>query len=304
MTSSYDNYLKRRGKITKSLNQKIVDKARKGFGEDEEGFWQPTADKSGNGWAIIRFIPPGGGEEDPYVHYYEYSFKSDIGAYYIERSRRSLGRDEADPCYEFVQKFWDAKDETTARKYARRQVFISNILVIDDPENPENNGKVFKFRYGAQIQQKIDEAFQPKIPSDPQIDAFDLLEGANFKLIIGRKDKFRSYENSKFDAPSPVSKDTKEIGRILDESHPLQDIVHPDKFKSYDKLLARLIKVVGADLYEATMTGETKKPAKKERKAEKSSAKTESPFKEDDEDQDETQDESDLDSILDELDLD
>jgi len=240
--NSFEKYLSRRTKITQTLTKKLDDKKR-GF-QDEEGFWRPTSDKSGNGWAIIRFLPPGGDEEDPYVHYYEYSFKGPGGNYY-EKSRKSLGRDEADPCQEFVQQFWNADDEKTARKYPRKQVFISNILVIKDPEHPENEGKVFKFKYGVQIFNKIEEAMDPKIPGEPSIDAFDLLEGANFKLIIGKKDKYPTYEASKFDAPSKLSDKTEKMAEILDKCYPLSEYVSPDKFKPYDVLKARLEKVLG-----------------------------------------------------------
>lgn len=242
----FDKYLSRRSKINEQLTKKLDEKNRS-FGDDDETFWQPTADKSGNGWAIIRFLPPGGEEDEPFVKYYEYRFKGPTGQWYIEKARNSLGKDEPDPCHEFVQKFWNAQDETNARKYPRKQTYISNILVVKDPENPENDGKVFRFKYGSQIAQKIEEALKPKIPSDPAIDAFDMIEGSNFKLIIGKKDKYRTYENSKFDHPSPVNEDTKVMGDIYDKCYTLQEFVAPDKFKSYEKLKERLEKVLGKE---------------------------------------------------------
>lgn len=239
---SFEKYLSRRTKITENLTKKL-DQKNKGF-QEEEGFWRPTTDKTKNGWAIIRFLPPGGDEEDPYIHYYEYSFQGP-GGWYIEKSRTSLGKDEPDPCHEFVQKLWNAKDEKNARKYPRMQRYISNILVVKDPEHPENEGKVFKFRYGTQIQQKIEEALKPQIPDDPAIDAFDMLEGANFKLIVGRKDKFATYENSKFDAPSKISDKTERMGEILEQCYPLAHYVAPESFKSYEALKMKLERVLG-----------------------------------------------------------
>lgn len=241
-----DKYLKQRTKLTENLEKSLKAGGKRNFDNDDEGFWQPSVDKTGNGGAVIRFLPAGGDEELPYVHYYQYSFQGPTGQWYIEKSRTSLGRDERDPCHEFVQPFWLAKDEVNARKYSGKKQFISNILVIKDPEKPENNGKVFLFRYGAQIQKKIQEAMTPnKELGETSIDAFDLIDGANFKLIVGKKDKYRTFENSKFDNPSPLVKDLKDLEPILEQCKPLQPFVDPSTFKSYDDLKKRLERVLG-----------------------------------------------------------
>lgn len=244
--SNFDNYMKNRSSLTQRFQKKVESSNNNGFAS-EEGFWQPTPDKAGNGWAVIRFLPPGGDEQDYYVSYYSYSFKGP-GGWYIEKSRRTLGRDEPDPVAEFVQPLWDSNNQEEARKFSRKQNLIANILVIDDPEHPENNGKVFLFRYGPQIQKKINDAMQKIVPTDEPFDAFDLLEGAPFNLIVGKKDKFRTYENSKFGKVGPISSKKEEMARILEQCKPIQSFVAPESFKSYDELKKRFERVMGGNL--------------------------------------------------------
>ena len=140
---NFAQYKKNHKKLTEKLSSKLNSLNKKGY-EQEEGFWQPSVDKAGNGWAIIRFLPAGNGEEDPFVQMISYAFQGPSGLWYIEKSRETM--DEDDPCGEYRTKLWAAKDEEGAKKLTRKKQFISNILVIKDPEHPENNGKVFLFR--------------------------------------------------------------------------------------------------------------------------------------------------------------
>tara|TARA_R110000868_G_scaffold25423_9_gene99191 strand:- start:11269 stop:12138 length:870 start_codon:yes stop_codon:yes gene_type:complete len=241
---SFSQYKKNHKAMSDKLGSSLNKMNKTGY-QQEEGFWSPTIDKAGNGWATIRFLPAVAGEEDPFISIFSYSFQGPTGLYYIENSRTTLAQGEPDPVDEMRAKLWHAKNEVEAKKYPRTKRYISNILVVKDNEHPENNGKVFYFKYGKQIADKINSLYKPVDADDGAIDAFNLYEGANFKLIVNRKDKFPTYENSKFEAPSPVAKTDKEIEAIYDQLRPLKPLVADDKFKSYDELAKKLKRVLG-----------------------------------------------------------
>ncbi len=238
------NYKKNRKAFADAASANLQKIGKKQGFEQEEGYWQPTVDKSGTGWAIIRFLPAGEGEMDSHVRMISYSFQGPTGQWYIEKSRKTIGED--DPCEEMRTRLF-ASNEDEAKKYPRSVKYISNILVVKDPGNPENEGKVFLFKYGKQIMDKIIAQDSPEREKmgEQRVMVFDLYDGANFKLIVGRKDKYPTYENSSFAEPTPVAKTDKAIEAVLQQCKPLQPLVAPDKFKSYDDLAARLKKVLG-----------------------------------------------------------
>lgn len=210
---------------------------------DDDRFWQPTVDSAGNAKAVIRFLPAKQGEKMPWVNYFEFAFQVEhTGKWYFERSLQSLG--QKDPCAEYKNKIWNTDNEL-AKTMKRKQYFISNILVVNDPANPENNGKVFLFRYGKQIYDKIQAVLFPEEglgeqPNDPT----DFWHGQNFNIIIGMQgtgnQRFRTYANSKFVAPSQVAPTDEEIEKLWASQHSLNEQVAPSTFKTYDELKARL----------------------------------------------------------------
>ena len=48
----------------------------------------------------------------------------------------------------------------SARKRKRKLSYYANILVVSDPKHPENEGKVFLYKFGKKIFDKITEAMQ------------------------------------------------------------------------------------------------------------------------------------------------
>lgn len=243
---SFAAYKKSRTEIANNLVS-MLDQSLNGkkFQDDDQGYWKPTLDKAGTGWAIIRFLPSGKGETLPYAEVFSYSFKGPNG-WYIEKSRASLG--ENDPAAEFVSELWNSGKEDEARKYPRRRYYHANIMVVDDPGNPENNGKVFLFRFPKQILEKINQAMNPKIPTMPSINAFDMMEGADFTLVVERKKDFPNYENSTFEkSKSPVAKTEKEMEAIYNQCRAISELLAPDQYKPYDQLAARLHKIMGLD---------------------------------------------------------
>ena len=141
---------------------------------DDDKYWRLKTDKSGVGAAVIRFLPSSDGDQLPWVTVYEHAFQGP-GGWYIEKSRTTLGKGEKDPVYEYNNQLWNSgvdANRDLARKQKRTAKYVSNIFVVKDPANPENEGKVFLFKYGKKIFQKIQEQM---IPENDPVDQKDPL---------------------------------------------------------------------------------------------------------------------------------
>jgi hypothetical protein len=254
MAKSFAELKKQRSAHLAALTTKINDVAGGKFADDDNRFWQPTVDKEGNGYAVIRFLPEIEGEDVPFVRIWNHGFQGP-GGWYIENCLTTIGKD--DPVAEYNNLLWNSTtdDKSPARKQARDQKrklnFISNILVIEDGAKPENNGKVFLYKYGKKIFDKIKEKMEPEFKDEAAINPFDLWEGANFKLKIRKVEGYRNYDRSEFElenkAGYPIAENDKQIEAIWKQAYPLAPFVAPDQFKPYAELKAKMIKVLGMD---------------------------------------------------------
>lgn len=240
--------------------------------QEDERFWQPEVDKLGNGQAIIRFLPMPANEDVPFVRIWSHGFKGPTGKWYIENSLTTLQKD--DPVGEFNSELWaqSQDDESWQRKQVRAQKrklsYISNILVINDPHHPEHNGKVFLYKYGAKIFDKILSVMEPAFETDTPMNPYDPYEGANFRIKIKKKDGYRNYDDSAFET-SP-----NDLGKTWDEKyeaqvHSLQKFLAPENFKSYDELKKSLTRVLGQTKPEVERDVEDEKEAPLPTRAEK-----------------------------------
>lgn len=228
--------------LTKISNQDSGKKA----GDDR--FWTPTVDKAGNGYAVIRFLPPPAEEDVPFVRLYDHGFQGPTGLWYIENSLTSIGK--PDPVSEYNTKLWNSgleSDKEVARKQKRRLHFISNIYVVSDPGNSDNEGKVFLYKYGKKIFDKLNEAMNPQFEDEQAVNPFDMWEGANFKLKIRKVEGYRNYDRSEFDGSSPLMEDDGELEKIWKSQFSLQEFVDSSNFKSYEQLQERLTRVLNLD---------------------------------------------------------
>lgn len=217
-------------------------------GQTDERFWQPTIGKDGSGNAIIRFLPAPKGEDLPWVRIWSHGFQGP-GGWYIENSLTTLNKD--DPVGELNSKLWNNGTEAgkdQARKQKRQLSYYSNIYVVKDPGNPDNEGKVFLYRYGKKIFDKLNDLMHPEeaLGEDP-VNPFDFWEGANLKLIIRNVEGFRNYDKSNFADPSALSEDDDELKKIWESEYSLQEFLDPKNFKSYAELQARLNKVLAVE---------------------------------------------------------
>ena len=268
---SYTSALKKSSVLSFDNLQKTIEeqnnpqKANKDKYKDDR-YWKPVRDKSGNGFAVIRFLPPvldanGEPEDAVWVKLFDHAFQGPTGKWYIEKSLTTL--DQKDPCGELNSYLWNStKDDNhpnrkQAREQKRRVKYVSNVLVVKDPANPENEGKVFLFSYGKKIKDKIDNAMFPKIPSLPKLKVFDPIEGANFNLIIETVSNFPNNDQSRFDGPTAI--DESDIDRIMSQAHSLLEL--KTGYKSRDELLARLNEVMGYDTQAFIKAGGASAPA-------------------------------------------
>ena len=227
-----------------SLTAKLVsqvEKMNKGSNGVDDRLWKPEVDKAGNGYAVIRFLPAPDGEDLPWAKLWSHAFQGPTGQWFIENSLTTIG--QKDPVSEYNTSLWNSgveSDKEIARKQKRKLQYYSNIYVVSDSKHPENEGKVFLFRYGKKIFDKIMAAMQPEFEDETPINPFDFWQGANFKLKIRKVDGFWNYDKSEFEAVSPLSDDDKTIERIWGEQYPLADFTAPSNFKSYNELKTRL----------------------------------------------------------------
>ena len=209
----------------------------------DERLWKPEVDKAGNGYAVIRFLPAPNGEDLPWAQVWTHAFQGP-GGWYIENSLTTLGK--KDPVSDLNRELWNSGGEgspqrSQARNQKRKLNYYSNIYVVKDSANPSNEGKVFLYRYGKKIFDKVMESMQPAFEDETPVNPFDLWKGADFKLKITKVAGFWNYDKSEFDAPSVLGDlDDKELEGIWKQEHSLAAFTADDQFKSYDELKERL----------------------------------------------------------------
>ena len=220
----------------------------------DERLWKPNVDKAGNGYAVIRFLPAPEGEELPWVRVWNHAFQGPTGQWFIENSLTTLN--QKDPVSEYNTQLWNSgveSDKEIARKQKRKLKYYSNIYVVSDPSNPENEGKIFLYAYGKKIFDKLMEAMQPAFEDETPINPFDFWQGANFKLKIRKVDGYWNYDKSEFDSASALKTSDEELESIYKGEYSLQEFMAPSNFKSYDELKSRL----DAVLTGSVVTGKT-----------------------------------------------
>ena len=245
-TVDFNSLKKNRSKTLDKLNAQLDKLTTKSYSDPNDGkIWKPTKDKAGNGFAIIRFLPAPAGEEMPFVRIWDHGFQGPTGLWYIENSLTTIGQD--DPVSEYNSKLWNSGVETdkeVARKQKRRLKYYSNIYVVKDPANPENEGKVFLFAFGKKIFDKLNDLMNPSFEDEEPVNPFDLWEGANFRLKIRQFEGFPNYDKSEFDSPTPLFEDDAEMETVWKQEHPLQELLDPKNFKSYSELKTKLYRVL------------------------------------------------------------
>ena len=242
LKNSQSNFDKLTKQIEANLNPEDAAKTKNKYQDDR--LWKPELDKTGNGYAVLRFLPAPQKEEMPWARVWSHAFQGP-GGWYIENSLTTLG--QKDPVSEENTILWNSgvdSDKEIARKRKRKLSYYSNIYVVSDPKHPENEGKVFLFKFGKKIFDKITEAMQPAFEDEKPINPFDFWTGANFKLKIRKVDGFWNYDKSEFEAVSPISSDDEAVKGIWNKQYPLKPFLEAANFKSYDELKEKFNRVI------------------------------------------------------------
>jgi hypothetical protein len=213
----------------------------------DDRYWTlPLDEKTGNATALVRFLPVAKDNNIPWVSLFSHGFQGP-GGWYIENSLTTLG--QPDPVSETNSELWNTgidANKDIVRKRKRKQHFITNILVVSDPRNPKNEGKVFLYKFGKKIFQKIQDALKPEFETDKPVDVFDLWKGANFRLKVRKVEGYPNYDNSFFEAASPICEgDEAKMEVVWNSEYDLKEIVSPKNFKTYDELKTRMNRVLG-----------------------------------------------------------
>jgi len=214
----------------------------------DDRIWKPTVDKAGNGYAVIRFLP---GTEDslPFVRYWDHGFKGPTGQWYIENSLTSIG--QPDPVGELNSRLWNSgieSDKDRARTQKRRLHYVTNIYVVSDPSAPQNEGKVFLYKFGKKIFDKIYDQMNPAFADETPIDPFDMWEGADFKLKIRNVEGYRNYDKSEFASGAALlNAEEAKLEEVYGKLNNLNEFTDPKNYKTYDELKAKMLRVFGEE---------------------------------------------------------
>ena len=231
--------------ITKALETKMTPENQQSNNKyQDDRLWKPELDKTGNGYAVLRFLPASNGEEMPWQRVWTHAFQ-DKGGWFIENSLTTLN--QKDPVSEENTRLWNTgidSDKDIARKRKRKLSYYANIFVVSDPKHPENEGQVKLYKFGKKIFDKITEAMQPAFEDEQAINPFDFWKGANFKLKIRKVDGYWNYDKSEFEGVTPLKESDDDIKAIWEKQYPLKPFVDPSNFKTYDELKEKLNRVI------------------------------------------------------------
>ena len=245
MTSSL-SALKRSNNLDTLMGElsKVAEPQKQSNSYQDDRFWKPELDKSGNGYAVFRFLPAVSGEDLPWARLWSHAFQGP-GGWLIENSLTTINK--KCPISESNSLLWNSgveADKEIARKRKRKLSYYANILIVSDPKHPENEGQVKLYKFGKKIFDKITEAMKPEFEDETPINPFDFWEGANFKLKIRKVDGYWNYDKSEFDSSTTVKENDEAIEELWNKQYPLKPFLAAENFKSYDELKAKLDKVL------------------------------------------------------------
>jgi hypothetical protein len=263
------------------LIKKMEDQTKAKEGYKDDRFWRPEQDKSGNGFAIIRFLPPVDGEDLPWVKVYNHAFQGP-GGWYIENSLTTIG--QKDPVGELNNQLWNSgleSDKDLARIRKRKLTYIANVYIVSDPSNPSNEGKIFLYKFGTKIFEKIQEAMKPQFADEEPVNPFDFWKGANFRIKIRKVGGYTNYDKSEFDSQTALSDDDAKMEKIWKSQHALLPFLAPENFKSYEELKTRMQEVLGGDVRATAPAQKTAEDVADEMVEKKPNFKSKKPVEED-----------------------
>ena len=199
--------------------------------------WKLTQDNAGNGSAVIRFLPAKNENSLPFVKLVNHFFKGQGKKFYAENCTSTHGDFDSCPVCQYIKE--EGLYDNNKKMYdslKRKTSFWSNILVIKDPAKPENEGKVFKYRFGVKIMDKINAMVEVDTDiGEVPVDVTCPFEGANFVIKVKKVGGHPNYDESKFQGQSKIKNIDDEAyqDELTKEMFDLDTIVSSDKFNSH-----------------------------------------------------------------------
>ncbi|WZK93349.1 single stranded DNA-binding protein [Enterobacter phage vB_EclM_AS6] len=220
----------------------------KGFNSEDKGEWKLKLDNAGNGQAVIRFLPGKGDEGVPFAVLVNHGFKKG-GKWYIENCTSTHGDYDSCPVCQYLSKNDSYNTNNEEYKLLKRKTsYYANILVVKDPAAPENEGKVFKYRFGKKIWDKINAMVAVDVEmGETPIDVTCAFEGANFVLKVKKVSGFSNYDESKFLGQSeiPNIEDEAYQAQLQEQMVDLSTLTAKDQFKSFEDNQKKFLQVMG-----------------------------------------------------------
>ncbi len=264
----FKKMIKRKQKAGSSVDALKQRLAKKSY--DDDRLWKYELDKSDQASAVLRFLPASQADMDyaiaknpdideesiPFwLDMHEHSFKHN-GKWYINVCPTTFGDSDCPVCnynsaeieatglsFDDIPKEHPTKIGVRNRK--RKQWYYANVLVVKDPANPSNVGKVMIFKFGWSIYNQINDKLFPKFADEESVNVADWLEGCNYELKVYKKNGQVTYDKCDFAKQSPVSEDVNEMERIFKEEHTLHPFVDETIRKDVGDLSKQLNRVLG-----------------------------------------------------------
>ena len=222
------------------------------YAEDNR-FYKLAKDKNGNGAALIRFLPDS--EKGMIQKLFAINTtitKNGKKRFVSEYSPSSIGQ----PCpfQEKWQELWNAGEKDQAKLFGRGVRYITNIKVLKDPANPENEGKIFLYAMSGAMKDKIQNSVDPSeqdraLGASPK-ELFNPLRGNSFRLVAKKGANGQiNYDSSEVinEITSIYNSVDEALNDIKSNSHKLSDLLKPEAFMTYDKLKEKMRWVTFAD---------------------------------------------------------
>ena len=238
---SFSDYLKNRESAMSSIVDNLKKDLNPSSNQGDDNTWKPKMGSDNTGYAVVRFLPGLDVAKTPWVRVYDHGFQGPTGKWYIENSLTTIS--QKDPVSEYNSKLWNNGTEAgkeQARKQKRRTSYYANVLVIKDPANPENEGKVKLYKFGQKIFEKVMGAMQPEFADEEPVNPFDIIDGANFRIKIKMVGGYWNYDSSDFEKQSPLSEDESQLEAVFNAQHDVHDLIAPHQFKTYEELQEKL----------------------------------------------------------------
>lgn len=185
----------------------------------------------------VRLLPNVKDPSKTFFHYYSYGWNSFTTGQLVTVVSPTTWN-QRDPIAEEryrVLRNGTEKEKEKALAIKRRENWLVNVYVINDPVNADNNGKIKLLRFGRQLHKIIMDAIEGEEAAELGPRIFDLSpKGCNLRIKVEKQGDYPTYVSSKFSTPKEIEGlEEAEFKKIYNGAFDLESYV---SVKSYDEL--------------------------------------------------------------------